>query len=172
MKKILLLILLSFSLSGCAISYDKFYTLDDKYLERRQMTTRYFDTKNENHVLVSSVQVLQDLGYIISENNVKLGIITAKKNREAGSTGEKVAAAVVSAIFGGPAIYDVSQEIYTTLVTTKSNNKAGYNVRIEFSTIIYNNVGGYRVERISDANIYKEFFEKLSQSMFLTANDI
>lgn len=173
MKKYSFLIFLIYIfIVGCSISYESFYKLDNKYLERRQLETRFFETNDEDKMLVASVQVLQDLGYIISESNISLGIITGTKNRDAGSIGEKVGAIFVAALFGGTPVYDVSQQIYVTLVSTKSKIKKGYNIRVEFATIIYNNQGNFRVERRLEPEIYKEFFDKLSQSVFLTANDL
>lgn len=173
MKKTYIFILITtIFLNACTISYDNFYKLDNQYLERRQLETRFFETNNEAKILDASVQVLQDLGYIISESNTKLGIITGSKDREAGSTGQKVGAIFVAALFGGTSVYDVSQKIFVTLVSNKSNIKNGYNIRVEFATGIYNNVGSYRVERRLEPEIYKEFFDKLSQSVFLTANDL
>lgn len=173
MKKYSFLIfLLYIFVSGCSISYNSFYKLDDKYLERRQLETKFFETNDEDKILSSSVQVLQDLGYIISETNMYLGIITGTKNRDAGSTGQKIGALITAALFGATPVYDVSQQIYVTLVSSKSKGNKGYNIRVEFATIIYNNIGTYRVERRLEPNIYKEFFEKLSQSVFLTANDL
>ena len=68
-------------------------------------------------------------------------------------------------------MYDVRQKIYVTLVSTKNHNN-GYNVRIEFARVIWNNMNRARIEKIQDEEIYKDFFDKLSQSVFLTANNI
>lgn len=157
-------------MTGCSVSYDSYYKLDENYLQRRQMETRYFETGDEENMLIASAQVLQDLGYIISETDMKLGVITGTKNREAGSAAQTAGAIIAGALFGFKPIYDVSQKIYVTLVSTKSSINNGYNIRVEFSTIIYNNQGGFRVERRLESEIYKDFFEKLSQSVFLTAN--
>lgn len=168
-----LLLLFSLCVSGCAIvDYTTFYKLDDQYLERRQLETKFFETDNEEQMLISSVQVLQDLGYIISESNMSLGIVTGSKQREAGSDGQKAAAILALVFLGVDTIYDVSQDIYVTLVSTQSKTRKGYNIRVEFASIIYNNKGGYRVVRYLEPEIYKEFFDKLSQSVFLTANDL
>lgn len=69
-------------------------------------------------------------------------------------------------------VYDTVQKIYMTLVVTKSKTNKGFNVRAEFSRIIWNNKGEKRYERILDREIYQEFFDKLSASLFLTAHNI
>lgn len=172
-KKVFFVIFITFiSISGCSMSYESFYKLDDRYLARRQIETRFFEIKNEDIMIVSAIQVLQDLGYIIQRNNSNLGIITAGKDRIAERSASQTVATVFTVLLGGRPVYDVSQTIYITLVSTKSNIKNGYNVRVEFANIVYNNIGGYRVERRLEPEIYEEFFEKLNQSIYLTENNL
>ena len=171
MKKIISIILPLFLLFGCA-SYDDYYKLDEQYLARRQLETRNFETKDEELLLSSSAQVLQDLGFTLDETETKLGLITANKDREAGSTGQKVGIIFLAALAGTQPIYDVQQKIYVTLVSTKSKTNQGYNIRVEFARIIWDNMKNARVEKISDEEIYQDFFSKLSQSVFLTAHNI
>ena len=171
MKRILILLLLVvFMTSGC-VSYKHYYKLDEQYLARRQLETRAYDTQDEEALLVASAQVLQDLGFTLDESEIKLGLITANKDREAGSAGQKVGMILLAAFAGTQPVYDVRQKIYVTLVSTKNHNN-GYNVRIEFARVIWNNMNQARIEKIQDEEIYKDFFDKLSQSVFLTANNI
>ncbi len=171
MKRILILLLLVvFMTSGC-VSYKHYYKLDEQYLARRQLETRAYDTQDEEALLVASAQVLQDLGFTLDESEIKLGLITANKDREAGSAGQKVGMILLAAFAGTQPVYDVSQKIYVTLVSTKNHNN-GYNVRIEFARVIWDNMNQARIEKIQDEEIYKDFFDKLSQSVFLTANNI
>lgn len=171
MKKIFVLFLLVvFMTSGC-VSYEHYYKLDEQYLARRQLETRAYETQDEEALLVASAQVLQDLGFTLDESEIKLGLITANKDREAGSTGAKVGMILLAAFAGTQPVYDVNQKIYVTLVSTKNYNN-GYNVRIEFARVIWNNMNQARIEKIEDEEIYKDFFDKLSQSVFLTANNI
>lgn len=171
MKKVFtLLALLSFVMCGCA-SYADYYKLDDQYLARRQRETRRFETSNEESMLIASAQVLQDLGFTLEESETKLGLITASKDREAGSTGQK-AFVILMALAGTQTVYDTNQKIYVTLVSTKSQTNTGYNIRVEFARIIWNNMNKSRIEKIEEPEIYQEFFDKLSQSVFLTANNI
>lgn len=171
MKRILILFLLVvFMTSGC-VSYKHYYKLDEQYLARRQLETRAYDTQDEEALLVASAQVLQDLGFTLDESEIKLGLITANKDREAGSVGQKVGMILLAAFAGTQPVYDVRQKIYVTLVSTKNHNN-GYNVRIEFARVIWNNMNQARIEKIQDEEIYKDFFDKLSQSVFLTANNI
>lgn len=170
MKKYTLLFL-AMMLSGC-VTYDYYYQLDEQYLARRQLETRRFETKDEESLIVASAQVLQDLGFTLEESDTKLGLLTGVKDREAGSAGQKIGMIFLAALAGAQPIYDTNQKIYATLISTKSHDKHGYNVRIEFARIIWNNQGQARMQKIEDEEIYKDFFDKLSQSVFLTANDL
>ena len=171
MKKIISAFLTICILSGC-VSYSDYYKLDEQYLARRQLETRNFETANEELLLSSSTQVLQDLGFTLDETETSLGLITANKDREAGSVGQKVGMILLAALAGTQPIYDEKQKIYVTLVSTKSKTNVGYNVRVEFARIIWNNMKNARIEKISDEEIYQDFFSKLSQSVFLTAHNI
>ena len=149
MKKFLVICLCVLGLAGC-VSYDNYYMLDENYLARRQMETARFETNDETTILTASAGVLQDLGFTLDETETKLGLITAYKNREAGSTAGKAAIILLAAMNGTQAVYDTEQKIYTTLVTTKSRESKGFNVRISFARIIWNNMHESRIEKIEE----------------------
>jgi len=159
-------------LASCVPAYDDYYKLDAQYLKRRQLETRRFETDDEESMLIASAQLLQDLGFTLEESETKLGLITASKSREGSTTGAKVALIALAALAGTRPIYDTEQKIYTTIVSTKSKNSRGFNVRIEFARIITNNQHQTRIEIIREPEIYRDFFDKLSQSLFLTANEL
>jgi len=171
MKKFFIICLCAIGLNGC-VSYDNYYQLDENYLARRQMETMRFETDNEETILSASAGVLQDLGYTLDETETKLGLITAYKNREASTTGARAAIILLAAFSDSQPVYDTEQKIFTTLVSTKSKESKGYNVRISFARTIWNNMHESRTEKIEDPKIYREFFDKLSQSLFLTAHSI
>jgi hypothetical protein len=170
-KKFFLALSVLLLLVSC-VSFDNYYKLDDQYLQRRQLETRRFETDDEDAMLIASAQVLQDLGFTLEESETKLGLITASKNREAGSTAGAVGAILLAGLLGTSPVYDVEQKIYTTLVSTKNRGSKGYNVRIEFARIIIDNQKNARIEIIREPEIYADFFDKLSQSLFLTANNL
>ncbi|MBQ3034339.1 MAG: hypothetical protein IJD28_08150 [Deferribacterales bacterium] len=158
-----------FFLNGC-VSYSTYFKLDEEYIQRRQLETKFFETDNENVALTSVTQTLQDSGFILQETNEHLGLITAFKDREAGSTAAKVGIIILSALAGTQPVYEVSQRIYVTVVTTRNNN--GYNIRTAFARMVFLSNGNIGIETIKDHEVYSHFFEKLSQSLFLTAHDL
>ncbi|MBR3627257.1 MAG: hypothetical protein IKN42_00245 [Elusimicrobia bacterium] len=176
MKKILFFLTVVVLFSGCVNTQQNLYTLDKDYLERRSIETRVFDTKNEKELLTASAQVLQDLGYSIKESDVNLGLITAEKNSDVTSKAGKVALATLSilsmAVDKSETTYEDVQKFYVNIVTTPTKEKT-IKVRVLFTRKSWDNKGNlFKVEKISDTKTYQQFFDKLSQSVFLTANGI
>jgi len=171
LKKIAICFVLG--LAGC-VSYDSYYKLPEDYQSARQAETRRFEAKNEEEILSASAAVLQDLGFTIEESETNLGLITATKDRKTANTAEKITITLLSLASNSneKPVYDVRQRIYVTLVSTKSKTNPGYNVRIKFGRMIWNNLNESRVEELESNKIYSEFFDKLSQSLFLIANDL
>ncbi|MCQ2562418.1 MAG: hypothetical protein MJ158_02275 [Alphaproteobacteria bacterium] len=169
--KHLFCILSLLTLFGC-VSYDNFYKLDEHYQERRQMETRRFEAKNEEEMLVSVAQVLQDLDFTLETTETELGIITGTKVRDVTPTGAQVAIILLAGIGKTTPVYDVRQKIYATVISNKSKTNPGFNVRVKFARIVWNNRNESRLEKLEDESLYKNFFDKLSQSLFLTANDL
>ena len=168
-----LAICLVLGLSAC-VSVDSYYQLPENYQAARQMETRRFEAKNEEQILTAAAGVIQDLGYTIDESETDLGIITAIKDREAGSAAQKAMAIMIAASAGKNTqpVYDVRQRVYLSLVSTKSKTNPGYNVRVKFGRVVWDNTGDSRVQSLESENMYSEFFDKLSQSLFLVANDL
>lgn len=176
MKKILFLLIAVILVVGCSASQKNLYTLSNDYLERRNVETRMFETQNEASLLSACAQVLQDLGYSIKESDVKLGMLTADKNRDVNSKTGKVALTALSVMSmlsnGRDTTYEDTQKFYVNIVTTPTKEKT-IKVRVLFTRRSWDNHGNvYSVEKITDKKVYQEFFDKLSQSIFLTANGI
>ena len=58
-------------LSACT-SYKNLYIPDANYLARRNVETRVFDTTNTTDLLIASAQLLQDMGYTITESDMDI----------------------------------------------------------------------------------------------------
>ncbi len=175
MKKLLFFLTVVVLFSGCA-NQQNLYTLDKDYLERRSIETRVFDTQNEKDLLTASAQVLQDLGYSIKESDVNLGMITAEKNSDVTGTTGKIALKTLSILSiasgNGETTYEEVQKFYVNIVTTPTKEKT-IKVRVLFTRKSWDNKGNlFKVEKITDTKTYQQFFDKLSQSVFLTANGI
>ena len=112
------------------------------------------------------------MGYTITESDMGIGVITASKTREKGSAAGKTALIFLAALSGQPAVYEDVQKFYVSIVNTKANDKQ-IKTRVTFARIIYDNLGNVvTIEKLDDSSLYVEFFDKLGQSVFLTANNI
>ena len=143
-------------------------------VEKRERQTRYFETDNEAQILSASAGALQDLGFNIDESEVKLGVITGSKDRDATEAGQIVGAIIVGVLFGAIPPTDKKQKIRASLVTlpTKEGSKK-MAVRITFQRTVWNTQNQVsKNELLDDPNLYTDFFSKLSNSVFLEAHEI
>lgn len=146
--------------------------LTSESLQQRQLQTRYFETDNETLILQSSAAVLQDLGFNLDESETDLGVIVGSKDRDASEAGQIAAAVTMAILFGAYMPVDERQKIRASLVTRPAGAEQT-SVRVTFQRMVWNTDGEIsRAEFLEDAILYQEFFDKLSQSVFLTANEI
>ncbi len=165
--------LMAFALTACVQGIpEDALQLSPESLQRRQLQSRYFDTRDETAILVASAGVLQDLGFNLDESETDLGLIVGSKKRDAREAGQMVGAVMMAILFGAEVAVDKEQKIRASLVTKPSGERNGrVSVRITFQRIVWNDRGEVsRVEGIEDPQIYREFFDKLSKSVFLQAN--
>jgi len=142
-------------------------------LERRQAQSRLFETSDEAELLSASAALLQDLGFTLDESEVDLGVLVASKNRDATEVGQVVGAVAMAIVFGARVPVDDQQRIRAALVTRKLEDRRGYAVRLTMQRIVWNTDGQVsKTEPIDDQRIYQEFFDKLSKSVFLEAQEL
>lgn len=172
-------LVLAASLTGCAatIPKDALIPTPDT-LERRQLQSRRLDGISETQLLAASAGVLQDLGFNIDESETKLGVIVASKDRSAFSAGQ-ITAAVALALLGAYYSVDKTQKIRVSLVTRPALSADGKPrpdaqvIRITIQRLVWNVENQLtRIEAIEEPAIYQAFFEKLSKSVFLEAQQI
>lgn len=148
--------------------------LSPESLAQRQIQTRRFDTPEEKKVLAASAAVLQDLGFQLDESETDLGLVVGSKMRSAISAGQIVGAVVLAALTGTYVPTDKEQKMRACLVTYPAGEEGkSIAVRVTFQRIVWNDQGQVsRREGLTDPKIYQEFFDKLSKSLFLEANEI
>jgi hypothetical protein len=186
-------------LSGCATTIPpEALQMQPDTLANRQIQSRKFDIKSERELLSASASVLQDMGFNLDESQTSLGVIVASKSRDAKDGGQIAGAVLMGILFGAAAVsYDKDQKIRASLVTKPAvtNNpikvelttnagktikfdqqveaSSGYVVRVTFQRLVWNQKGIMtKVEGINDPAIYTEFYEKLSKSVFLQAQNV
>lgn len=175
MTKILktLIVIIALGVSACATSIpQEALELRKESLQLRQLQTRRFDTSNEKALLSASAAVLQDLGFNIDESETHLGVIVGSKDRSARDGGQIAGAVAMAVLFGANMPIDDKQKIRASIVTRPIGKKST-NVRVTFQRIVWNNQGQVsKTESVEDEEIYRQFFDKLSKSIFLNANQI
>lgn len=173
MKKLSIILAMAFMLCGCAADYSQYYKLTPEYLQIRQIQTRIYETKDTEQLLTASAHVLQDIGYVVENSDHDLGLLTCYKDHDAKNAGQ-ITAQILLALFAGVDIgSDVAQRIKVTLVISPvKGSKDKHVVRVSFVRAVTNTHKVTRYELILEPAIYQSFFDKLSQSVFLTAHEL
>lgn len=185
--------------SGCATTIPpEALQMQPDTLANRQIQSRKYDIKTEKELLSASASVLQDMGFNLDESQTSLGVIVASKSRDAKEGGQIAGAILMGFLFGAAAMsYDKDQKIRASLVTKPAvtNNpikvelspkdgknikfdqqveaSSGFVVRVTFQRLVWNqNNVLTKIEGINDPSIYTEFYDKLSKSVFLQAQNV
>jgi hypothetical protein len=140
----------------------------------RQMQTRKYQTSDLRKVLDSCVGLLQDNGFTVDEISPKLGTVLGSKSREAVEAGQVAASIAFAIIFGVALPVDKQQKMSASIVVSNSALDAeSAIVRVNFSRIVWNDSNAVsKAERLEAPEMYQEFFDKLSKSLFLEEQKI
>ena len=175
------------------------FTLTTESAANKANQTRRFDTPNSDELLSASAAALQDLGFQITEADRSLGFLRAAKERSARERGQEIrrdliaflsAVASIFAAAGGSTSsallilpVDLHQQISASLTTRPVDERdTRQEVRIVFYRLVWKGSGQsgnqailpgeQRMEMIRDAEIYQQFYARLSKAIFLEAQRI
>ncbi len=161
---------------GCSTtSVKEMMKIETSTAQERQLQTKKFDTIDKDKILFSSIATLQDLGFNIDEINRDFGIISASKTRDAREIGDQVGVVLLALFFGVDSSRqtDYIQEIKASVVVSSNLKTNTTFLRFTMQRVIKNEEGRVNdVETIKDKEIYQQFYEKLSKSVFLEANEL
>ncbi len=176
MKKFFILVLATGFLIGCQPApAPKAMQSGPTSLKLRQLQSKKFDTLDEAVMLTASMEVLQDMGFMISEAESKLGVIVATKQRETDNRAQRVALIALSIFAGDGSLRGIEQShnIRVSLVTIPDKSKKNTTVRINFQRQVFDMEGNMvKMESLNEPLLYQGFFSKLSKSVFLEAHEI
>lgn len=154
-------------------------TLTPQNLATHQLSTRRFDTRDEAAILAATAGVLQDLGFAIEESSSQSGLVVGSKDRDAVEAGQVAGAIFFAALARAlgarnvDPVWDRNQKIRISLVTKPSADHAAVIVQVSFQRVVWNTKGQVaHSDTIDSPEIYREFFDKLSQAVFLEAHEI
>ena len=178
MKKNILLLSI-FLLSGCvATAPEKTFTLTPELLQQRQLETRKYEGIKEEALLSASANVLQDLGFNLENSETKLGLLTANKQRDATNAGQIALSIALALLGGGSSAVDRDQTIRVSLVARPALASNGlpqtdsHLVRVTFQRILRRSDNTTSAQTLSNPELYQDFYDRLSKSVFLQAQNI
>ena len=123
-------------------------------------------------MLSACAGVLQDLGFAIDESAPQAGLLVASKDRDAVESGQVFMSLLLASITGVSLPWDYEQKIRVSIVAKPDLEKSTL-MRVTFQRVVIDNSGrASKVETINEPKIYQEFFDKLSQSIFLEGHDL
>lgn len=177
MKKLPLLFVL-LVLSGCVTVPPNTFVVTPELLQQRQLETRRYDGIKEADLLAASANTLQDLGFNLENSESKLGVLTASKQRDATNGGEVAAAIFVALLGGGSMPISKDQTIRVALVVRPVNDSNGkpmfdsHFVRVTFQRTVRRTDNSEIGETLREVELYKDFYDRVSKSVFLEAHKI
>jgi len=176
--KRLLILAVAFLLAGCVTIPPNTFVVTPELLEQRQAETRRYDGIKETDLISASANVLQDLGFNLENSETKLGVITASKQRDAKNGGEIAGAIFVGLLTGAVPPTSKDQTIRVALVARPVIDSKGqamtsnFFVRITFQQVVRRTDNSISAKTLTDPQLYQDFYERLSKSVFLEAQKI
>ncbi len=159
-----LLVVMGMSISCATTNIDP----EKTQLQIREFQTRSYDVDSEIMVLKAVANVFQDEGYIITNAEADLGLITAQREASIEDGTEKFFAIL---FFGANARYKKNSIIESTVNVSKFGKQV--KVRINFLLKAYDNKGQLiEIGQIDNAEFYQNFFAKVDKGIFIQKENI
>ena len=171
---LIFLLVLAFVLTGCVAHLSpNAFVVNEETLKKRSIQSQRFQKIQRKQLMSSVVGVLQDLEFTIDEGDSDLGVFIGSKARSAFDSRQKLSAALQ--ILGGErVVVETSQRFRISIIIypvgkTNSQSSAGdYLVRTNFQRIVWNNLNQVsRAESLDNPEFFRDFFSRLSKSLFL-----
>jgi hypothetical protein len=154
------------------------FVLTPELLAQRQVETRKYSGIEEKDLLIACSNVLQDLGFNLENSEVRLGVLTASKQRDATDAAEVTLAILIAVLGGGNTPISKDQTIRVSLVVRPVPRSDGspspkdHFVRVTFQRIVRRSDNSVIAHGLRDPELFRQFFERVSKSVFLEAQKI
>jgi hypothetical protein len=164
--------------AGCVTLPPDTFVLTPELLKQRQIETRKYSGIEEKELLIACSNVLQDLGFNLENSEVRLGVLTASKQRDAIQAGEVAMAIALALLGGGATPISKDQTIRISLVVRPvrlsdgSASQKEHFVRITVQRIVRRTDNSVIAQGLNDPELFRQFFERVSKSVFLEAQNI
>lgn len=169
------LIMVALLVVGCqATMPENVLQLPPESMQARQIQTRRFDGISEASLLSACAGVLQDLGFNLDEAEAPLGLIVASKDRSALNPGTARIKQLLNIFLDIDMEIDEEQRIRASLVSKPVRNvDDSFQVRVTFQRIVWNTENEIsKLEELNEPELYQQFFDRLSKSVFLEAHSL
>lgn len=169
------LVLVTLLMSACQTTApETALQLPPETLQDRQNQTRRFDGISEAELLAACAGVLQDLGFNLDEAEAPLGLIVASKDRSAMQPTANAVRRLLDLFLDIELEIDDEQRIRASLVSKPVPNvENSFQVRVTFQRIVWNTENEVsKQEELNEPELYQQFFDRLSKSVFLEAHSI
>jgi len=156
-------------LAGCAGIPADALQLGPDSAANRDRQTRAFRASKESEVLAACAAVLQDLGFTLDESETKLGVLVASKEISAVNSLEVTGQVLLKvATLGRSDFKYAKRQIIRASLVLRPAALGEAAVRVTFQRRIHDNDGLVIVaEQLNDERLYRDFYARLAQSVFL-----
>lgn len=167
--------------TGCVLRGDPRdnFELTPEQLQNREIRTRTYEGMSEVDILSACAAVLQDLEFTIDETEAKLGVIVGSKRSDATEVGQEAWWLVKALLtYGWTAFTDETDDyqVFRASVVvrpTSTANAGNHAVSVTFQRTVWDTDDKIsKQETLEVPEIYRDFFDRLSKSVFLEGQGI
>ena len=142
-------------------------------LQIREMQTREYEATVKARILPVAVAVLQDQGYVLSDANTELGLLSAHMKLHEKNVDDSGTAFMKGFLGMGM----ISEEKWSTILVNATVTPFGDKVRVRFAGRLSSTgygMGGMDTEeeQVVDPEFYREFFTALEKGIFIEQEGI
>lgn len=134
-------------------------------LQTRELQTRRYDATDTTNILKVALAVLQDDGFVVTNANSDLGLLSASMNLHEKQV-DDAGTAFMKGFFG---IGVVSTQKWSTVESTVTVTPFGDETRVRMSARLsaISTNGGTQYQALTEPEFYQAFFTKLEKGLFI-----
>ena len=173
---IISLLILMVLMTGCFAQHldPNAFVVNEETLKKRAVQSQRFEKVERKQLMSSVIGVLQDLEFNIDEGDSDLGVFVGSKARSAFDSKQQFS--FFLQVIGGSdrVVVEKSQRFRISIIiypigkTNDQSPTGNYLVRTNFQRIVWNNLNQVsRAESLDAPEFFRDFFSRLSKSLFL-----
>lgn len=168
---VLLMALMVLFCSACATKKQDVLGLPPVDASNHYRQTHVFNTGDRGRVLSAAVTTLQELGYNITVAESQLGLVTASKTINNTNAFDTALATLGAILREETTARKQTQEITISIVVLPSQTGENTRIRTAFQRTTRDTQGTIsKNETLTDPELYRSFYQRVSKSHFLQAH--